>query len=225
MRIAHFALSLLLASSLAQATEYGHYDSKRILAVSETPSGKTYGIEVKYLDQMLNDLGFHAKNYPPQFDTPQDKQRAIQDITMLSGMLDILVNGPNPNPEVLLRAGFLNSLGFNLDIPGSAEKTTSIFQKLFAISPSEPRANYIYGTFLASTTRFKEAIPYLKTALAAGAKDADYALGMTYLALGDKKKALENLEAYRQRSPNDGSIIRLVDALRSGTLEIKKNPN
>lgn len=224
MRIAPFALLFFLASSLAQAAEYGHYETLRILTVSETPSGKKYGIDGKYLEQMLNDLGLHAKNYPTQFDTPQDKQRAIQDVTMLSGMLDILVNAPNPNPELLLRVGFLNSMGYNLDIPGSAEKTTSIFQKLFAISSSEPRANYIYGTFLASTTRFKEAIPYLKTALAGGANDANYALGMTYLSLGDKEKALENLEAYRQRNPNDGNISKLVEALRSGTLEIKRSP-
>jgi len=216
---------MLLASSFTYATEYGHYDPKRILTVSETPSGKKHGIDGKYLDQMLSDLARHAKNYPPQFDTPQDRQRAIQDIKTLSGMLDILVNGPSPNPEILWRAGFLNSMGHNLDISGSAEKASATFQKLLAVSPSDSRGNYMYGTFLAGTGKPKEALPYLEKALAVGVTDAAYALGMTYLTLGNKQKALENLEAYRQRNPNDGNVAKLIDGIRNGKVEIKRSLN
>jgi hypothetical protein len=70
-----FALSVLLISSVANAREYGNYDPKRLLTVSETPSGKKHGFDGAYLDQMLNDLSSHAKNYPPQFDSP-DRRRA-----------------------------------------------------------------------------------------------------------------------------------------------------
>ena len=225
MRIAYFAFSLLFAFSFAQAAEYGSYEPKRILTVTETSSGKTYGIDTKYLDQILNDLGRHAKNYPPQFDTPQDKPRAVQDIKMLSGMLDILINGPSPNPEILWRAGFLNSMGHNLDIAGSAEKTFTIFQKLLAIYPSDPRGNYMYGAFLAGLGKPKEALPYLEKALSVGVTDAAYALGMTHLSLGNKESALVNLEAYRQRNPDDMNIAKLIDAIRNGKVEIKRNPN
>ncbi len=225
MRIALFAFSLLFACSLAQAKGYGSYDPQRMLTVSETPTGKTYGLDTKYLDQMLDDLDLHAKNYPPQFDTLQDQQRAIQDAKILSGMLDILLNEPSPKPDMLLRAGYLNSLGHNLDIPGSAEKSSAIFQRLLAVSPSDPRANYTYGTFLAGIGKFKEAIPYLETATAAGVKEAPYTLGMTHLSLGDKEKALENLETYRQRSPNDGNVSKLIDGIRNGKVELKSTPN
>jgi tetratricopeptide (TPR) repeat protein len=225
MRIAHLAFSLLFAFSLAQAAEYGNYEPKRILMVTETPSGKTYGIDTKYLDQILNDLGRHAKNYPPQFDTPQDKPRAVQDVKMLSGMLDILINGPSPNPEILWRAGFLNSMGHNLDIAGSAEKTSAIFKKLLAMSPSDPRGNYMYGTFLAGVGKPKEALPYLEKALSVGVADASYTLGMVHLSLGNKDSALENLESYKQRNPNDMNVTKLIDAIRNGKVEIKRNPN
>lgn len=225
MRIVLLALLMIVTCSQAHAKEYGNYDPKRMLTVAETPSGKKYGIDGKYLDLMLNDLALHAKNYPARFDTPQDQQRAVQDVKTLSGMLDILVNGPSPNAELLVRAGFLNSIGHNLDIPGSAEKTAAIFQRLLATAPADPRGNYMYGSFLAGAGKSKEALPYLEKALAVGVVDAAYALGMAHLTLGDKQKAIENLEAYKQQRPGDGNVAKLIDGIRSGQVEIKKAPN
>lgn len=212
---------VLLVTTSASATEYGNYDPKRLLTVSETPSGKTYGFDGAYLEQMLNDLSAHAKNYPPQFDTPHDKQRAIQDVKVLSGMLDILINVPSPNPELLIRAGYLNSIGHNLDIAGAAEKAGSIFQRLLTASPSDPRGNYMYGAFLASIGKPMAAIPYLEKALAVGVDDAAYAIGMTYLTLGDKELALKSLEDYKRRKPRDTNVDKLIDAIRNGKIELK----
>lgn len=225
MRIFLLTLSMLLTFPLAYAKEYGNYDLKRMLTVSESPSGKKYGVDNKYLDRMLSDLALHAKNYPPQFDTPQDLQRATRDVKNLSGILDILVNVPSPNPEFLWRAGFLNSMGYNLNISGSAEKTSASFQKLLAASPSDPRGNYMYGTFLAGASKPKEAIPYLEKAISVGVIDAAYALGMAYLILGDKKRALVNLENYRQRNPSDNNITKLIDGIRNGKVEFKRGQN
>lgn len=225
MRPLLIALTLFLPLSFAQAKEYGKYDPKRMLTVTESPSGKRHGLDGRYLDLMMGDLALHAKNYPPQFDTPQDQERASRDAKMLSGMLDILVDAPNPNPEILWRAGFLNSIGHNLDIPGSGEKASAIFQRLLAAEPGHPRGNYLYGTFLASAGKPKDALPYLEKALAAGVTNAGYTLGMTYLSLGDKARALEHLEAHRQRFPNDGNVARLIDAVRNGKVETRKNSN
>lgn len=218
------AILMLLASSFTCAKEYGHHDPKRMLTVAETPAGKKHGLDLRYLDQMLNDLALHARNYPPQFDTAQDRQRAVQDVKMLSGMLDILIAGPSPNAELLARAGFLNSIGHNLDIPGSTEKTAAIFNKLLTAAPADPRGNYMYGAFLAGAGKSREAIPYLEKALAVGIADAAYSLGMAYLTLGDKQKALQHLDVYQQRNPNDGNVAKLIDGIRNGTLEIKRKP-
>jgi len=218
------AVALLLLVSSSHAREYGNYDPKRMLTVSETPAGIRHGFDVAYLDMMLNDLGAHAKNYPPRFDTPGDRQRAARDVKVISGMLDILINVPSPNPELLMRAGFLNSMGHNLDIAGSAEKTMSIFQRLLAAAPSDPRGNYMYGTFLAGAGKPKEALPYLNKALAVGVTDAAYAIGMTYLTLGDKAMALKSLEDYKRRKPDDGNVDKLIDAVRSGKVELNRKP-
>ena len=216
-------LAALIASS-ASAKEYGHYDPKRLVTMTETPAGKKYGFDAAYLDQMLEDLASHAQNYPPQFDTPQDQQRAIQDVKTLSAMLDIVITTPNPTRGFLTRAALLNSMGHNLDIPGSAEKADSIFQRLLVATPADPEINYMYGTFLSGTGKPNEALPYLEKALAGGIADADYSIGMTYLALGDKELALKNLESYAQRRPDDEKVKAFIEAIRDGKVTIKKTP-
>lgn len=222
MRTYLLALAIMFTFSMAYAKEYGNYDPKRMLTASETPSGKKYGIDLVYLDQMLGDLSFHAKNYPPQFDTPQDRQRAIRDVKTLSGMLDILIQGSAPHPDFLIRAGSLNSIGHNLDIAGSGEKTILIFQRLLAAAPNHPSGNFMYGTFLAGVGKSKEALPYLEKALSVGVNDAAYTIGMTYLSLGNKDKAVASLELYRRKNPNDPNVGKLIDAIRNGKIEIKK---
>lgn len=219
-------LAVLIAITVpsASAGEYGNYDLKRLLTVSETPSGKEYGFDSTYLDQVLNNLSGHAKNYPPKFDTPQDQLRATKDVKALSGMLDVLINVPTPNPELLVRAGYVNSIGHNLDIPGAAEKANSIFLRLLAATPSDPRGNYMYGTFLAGSGKAREALPYLEKALSAGVVDAAYAIGMTHLTLGDKEQALKSLEDYKRRKPGDGNVDRLIEAVRNGKIELRRGP-
>lgn len=208
----------------ASAREYGNYDLKRLLTVSETPGGKKYGFDSAYLDQILSDLSAHAKNYPPKFDTPQDQLRAAKDVKALSGMLDVLINVPTPNPELLVRAGYVNSMGHNLDIPGAAEEANSIFLRLLAAAPSDPRGNYMYGTFLAGSGKAREALPYLEKALSAGVVDAAYAIGVTHLTLGDKVQALKSLEDYKRRKPGDGNVDKLIDAVSNGKVELKRGP-
>lgn len=225
MHTSIFALSLFFIVSLAHSKPYGQHDMKRVLTVSESPAGKKQNINIKHLDQVLDDLALHARSYPPQFDTQPDKQRAIQDVKTLSGMLDVILKEPNPSAEFLWRAGFLNSMGHNLDIPGSAEKAAAQFEKLLAASPSDPRGNYLYGAFLAGAGKSKEALPYLKKAISAGLTYANYTAGVAHLSLGDKENALIHLEAYKRQHPKDGKVTQLIDGIRSGKVKIKGTTN
>lgn len=215
------AILVIFITSNASAKEYGNYDPKRLLIVSETATEKKYGLDIAYFDQILKDLSAHANSYPPRFDTPQDKQRATQDAKALSVILDTLINTPTPNPEFLIRAGHVNSIGHNLDIPGAAEKANTIFLQLLDVVPSDPHGNYMYGTFLAGAGQHKEALPYLEKALAVGVTDAEYSIGMTYLFLGDTEQALINLENYKQNTPNNANTDTLIEAIRNGNFELK----
>lgn len=206
----------------AVAKDYGHYDPVLILTVTENSFGRKHGIDTIYLDRILDDLAFHAQNYPPQFDSPQDRQRAVRDIKTLSGMLNILVNGQSPHPDILLRAGHLNSIGYNLDVPGSGERTRTCFKKLFETAPSHPQGNYLYGIFLAGAGKPGEAIPYLERAFRAGVTDAAYSLGMVYISMSEQQRALEYLGIYHQRRPNDKHVVKIIEAIRSGNIKVER---
>ncbi|MBU0752444.1 MAG: hypothetical protein KJ787_05990 [Gammaproteobacteria bacterium] len=219
-------LFLLACSSLIPlpvlAAAYAAYDPQRLLTTTETPAGKKHGLDVAYLDRMLGALASHARNYPPQFDSPQDRQRAVQDVKVLAGMLDALLIGPTPHPELLLRAGLLNGMGHNLDIPGCADKAAAAFGRLLQADPAHARGNLYYGNFLAGSARPRQALPHLEMAAAAGLPEASYSLGMTWLSLGDRQKAIEHLTAYQQRSPSDTAVGRLIEGIRNGKVELKQ---
>jgi hypothetical protein len=135
---------VLFIVSTASAKEYGHYDPQRLLITSETPEGRTSAFNVTYLKQILDDLFLHAKNYPPHFDTLQDRQRATRDAELLSQMLDVMTDSPTATPQILLSAALVNHIGHNLDISGAADKASSIFQRILKVSPSDPKAWTIF---------------------------------------------------------------------------------
>ena len=83
----------------------------------------------------------------------------------------------------------------------------------------------MYGTFLAGVGKPKDALWYLEKGLSLGVTGAAYALGITYLTLGDKEQALRNLGDYKRRKPTDTGVDGLIDAIRSGKLESRRGPN
>lgn len=126
---------------------------------------------------------------------------------------------------MLLRLGYLHTLGHNLDIADSDKKAVDAFTALLVLSPDDRRGNFRYGMFLATTTKVADAIPYLEKAKTLGVVVADYPLGMAYVAVGDRAKALENLETYSKRVPSDGNVVKIIDAVHKGSIEIKNgNP-
>ena len=203
MKRAFNALLLCSISSVVLATEYGHYDPKTVVSLSETTPGKpTVTINVPYFVQMLNDLGSHAGTWPVKFDSIDDRHRAEHDVALLSAQLDTIADNFR-DESMLLRLALLHAVGHNLDIQGSSEKAIAVFDKVLERWPNDPQANYRYGIFLAGTTKNRDAIPLLEKAKSLGVVDADYTLGLTYMGLGDKEKAIANLKSYTARVPGD----------------------
>lgn len=220
MRRLSIILALFLAASTAaSAKEYGTYDLKR-LAVADTAEGDRRACDTAYLDLILDDLALHARNYPATFDAPQDRERAVRDVAVVSNMLDRLVAGPNPDPELLRRAALVNFMGRNLEIIGSGEKADAAFRKLLAVAPADPRGNYLYGMFLAGSGKPKDALPYLEKARSLGIGDAAYSIGMVHFALGNKDKALESLKAYKLSHASDTTIDIIIEGISSGKLKL-----
>jgi tetratricopeptide (TPR) repeat protein len=217
------AFALFQAFTAAYANEYGRYDVKQVVAVSQSSDGQNHAtISFSYLDQIITDLASHAADYPPRFDSPKDLKRAQADVTALSAMLDTLSNGPAPNQQLLLYVGILNSIGHNLDVPATAQRAISAFTRLLQQAPEEPRANFFYGKFLADAGKPNEAIPMLEKAKSLGVANADYVLGIAYMVAGNNEKALENFELYAKRVPNDPNAAKMIDAIRNGNVQLKK---
>jgi tetratricopeptide (TPR) repeat protein len=208
---------------IALAQEYGHYDIKRVASLTETAAGKhSVTVNLVYLNRVLDDLGRHAGTYPVHFQFPDDRQRAERDVSAISGLLDPLSQDFSHNAPLQLRLGLLHAIGFNLDIPGSHEKAVAAFSTMMELTPNDPQANYQYGAFLAATTRKGEGIPFLEKAKSLGAVNADYWLGWSYEALGEKSKAVENFESYIKRVPTDQNAARILDAVRNDKVKVEE---
>ncbi len=217
------AVTSILITNLALAIPYPDNNPKDMLIKQETSTGSKFSIDVAYLDKMLKDLSIHAKNYPVQFDSESDKDKAIRDVKALDYTLSIINESPKSNPSMLLRQAQLNSIGHNLDVAGSAEKADKLFQSIIDITPENSLANYYYGVFLAGSGQASKAIPLLHKAAAANLYDAYFSLGMAYLSMNNTPAALENLEKYKSFSENTSNIDKIIDAIKSGSFKVNRN--
>jgi tetratricopeptide (TPR) repeat protein len=207
-------------ASLAQ--EYGYYQLAKLASVTEAAPGKSsVTVNLSFLTQVVDDLGRHAGGYPANFEFAEDRQRAVNDVTAISKMLDPLTDNSAISAPILLRLAVLHTIGFNLDVPDSFPAARTDFDKLLALTPEDPQANFRYGAFLAATTRKGEGIPYLEKARSLGVANADYWLGFSYEGVGNKAKAVENLEAYTKRVPDDVQAAAVLDAIRNDKFEFK----
>lgn len=219
MLTALVALSVLLPSALPAEDSFGFHERKTCPSVVEVQPERTSFAD--YLDRRLNYLYRRTHDYPPRFDTPQERQRAVTEVTMFSGMLDALNALPAVKAQYLWRAGLLYRIGHNLDIPGAADKADAVYRKLLAMAPRDPGCNYMYGDFLVGSNRAEEALPYLERALSIGGMaDAAYSLGIAYVLLGDKDKALESMETYKSLKP-EADVDKVIELIREDKLRYK----
>jgi tetratricopeptide (TPR) repeat protein len=216
-------LALCHLTVFAQAKEYGHYDIGSVVTVAEAVPGKPSAtVNIAYFVQIMNDLGSHAGTYPPNFDSIDDRHRAEYDVSALSNVLDAIADNFH-DKSMLLRLALLHSVGNNLDIPDSGQKAIAVFDKVLELWPNDPQANYRYGLFLAGTDKYHgNAIPFLEKAKSLGVRDADYPLGITYMSLGEKAKAMENLKSYTTRVPGDENAARVLDAVTHDQVDFKQ---
>lgn len=219
MRLVICTVALCLAAHAAHAAPYGNYDARHLFKPNSQGGAS---IDATALDRQLADLRQHAGNYPPIFDSSDDAISAKHDVTQLIGMMGAAVSGAQVPPELLLRMGMLGAVGHNLDVAGAAAFAQSNFEKLLKTNPQHMQGNLNFGIFLSGTNRAKEAVSFLTKAKSAGLVQASYALGMTYLALNDKAQALVNLRAFQSANPDDLNVAKLIEAIQSGKLEIRK---
>ena len=216
------ALTCAAAQPQKGYVEYGDYDARKCLKVAKAEDGKE-SLDLKCVDGIMDDLARHAKGFPPQFRSKKEQERAERDVKTLSAMFAPIAAKDDAEVEILLRAGFLSSMGHNLDIEGSAEKAINYFERLLKKEPDHVKGNHLYGIFLAATaTKQKESVKYLEKAYQLGVVDAAFTLGFAYLILGDKQKSLEYFEAYVRSRPDDERAKNMIEMIKSGKGEAKR---
>jgi tetratricopeptide (TPR) repeat protein len=221
-------LALAVTAALAlgtrsQSEHFGGYDPQKILIPADPATGKGPAVNVTYLDAWIDELAAHTSIYPPRFDSGNDKIKATDDLALLAGILDTLIDPKQPNVELLRRAAIVNSLEHNLDVQGAAQKANDYFIQLLRIAPDDTQGNWKYGVFLLGAGRPNDAMPYLLKAEKLGIVSATYSLGMAYLMAGDKQKAIEYLEKYHKAVPQDKSIDPLIENLKKGKFKVEKS--
>jgi tetratricopeptide (TPR) repeat protein len=75
--------------------------------------------------------------------------------------------------------------------------------------------------FLAGTGQLDESMPYLNKALSAGILNANFSIGMVYIAKGDKEKALTCLKKYIAANPKDVNASHIIEAIESGNVKVQ----
>lgn len=204
------------------AASYGNYDVRKIVSVREDVNGKKQAdVDIGYLDKITSDLSTHAENYPPRFDNDEDKNKARKDIEQLVHVLGVLKDGGG-DKEIMVRAAHIYSIAHNLDIKDAAEKAKGVYSQLVSRYPDNSNIAYKYGVFLAGIGLLDESMPYLNMALSAGILDANFSIGMIYIARGDKEKALTYLKKYIAINPKDVNASRIVEAIGSGNVKVQR---
>jgi len=196
------------------------------LVTETTPDGKVkQHLDLPVVDGFLHTLSEHADRYPPQFDNDAERTDASDKLTHLTAILAGQDTGDKVDLDILRREAFAYSMSCNMELPEGCSKATLSYRRLLKRTPDEPGANYLYGAFLAGMpSRLHEAEGYLKKALKLGVKRANYTLGVVYLDLNEKQKALEHLQQYAIDFPDDANAPKLIDAIKNGKLKAGKKP-
>ena len=188
-------------------------------------SAKEVEFTLKSIDAALAKIAPHAQNFPPTFASVAERKQTEADLRNLLKMLDAaIVQIPN-NPDLLFRDAFANAMGHNLDFEGCSSKCIAAYEQFLKLKPDDPKGNFYYGGFLASTaTRRQDSIKYLEKALSLGVTDAHYTLAFVYLGQSDKQKALLHLKKYAEANPGETWIKEMITQVEQSNIKIHNEP-
>jgi hypothetical protein len=221
------AVTAAPAAASKSATVHWHYALKDSVVIQTGPDGKTTdSLDLPVVDDLLQTVAHYAGDYPPRFDNAAERADVTDRLTRLIVLLSSVDTGATVNVELLRREAFAFNMGCNLHLRGSCDKTAESYQRLLAMTPDEPAANYLYGVFLSGTaSRLRDAVPYLEKASKLGVKQANFTLATVFLMLHDKDQALSHMQAYSADFPGDANAKQFIAAIQSGKMDLDRTPS
>lgn len=218
--------TLLLAAALAvlasHAAPYQPIDIDTIIVKND--SGQS-SANIGAYAQAVNHLAKHAGDYPPKFDSEEDREKAVKDVQFLAALADMLGESARKQGDiaVLKLNAQLYWIGHNLDQPGLAQQADESFAAWLKHAPDADKAEVSewYGRFLASSAQGERAKPLLQSAYDSGRKESALPLAMVNISQGDKAAAETLLREYTQNFPQDTQAQKLLEAVESGQVEVR----
>ncbi|MGF6148507.1 Putative Zn-dependent protease, contains TPR repeats [Kingella potus] len=218
--------AILLASfGIAFAAPYLQHNVKQSVLAGQRFNGPA-------ADKIFNDLAGHAGNYPVRFDNAADQKRAARDAGELLNIFRALIETDIVKPSdgnylpMLHHTARLAWIAHNLDVQGAAQTADGYYRKLLSVQPQAQRAQTLgeYGSFLASANQPDAALRMLRQAVDGGNAASRKTLAAVLLTKGQKEQALREIRAYVKQYPQDGEAKRMLEAVQSGRVEVKRVP-
>ncbi len=187
-------------------------------------------ISLSEIDATLAVIVPHARGYPPNFASDEQRLEITGKLRDLLSLLDAASRGYPDDNELLFRVAFANAMGHILDVPGCDQRAIAAFERLLGREPGNKRANFYYGIFLSQTTLSAKSIPFLQRAVELGMPQAHKNLGYVYMAQRDAERALVEYKAYLAVDPDNAEVKKIISELERkgisafGTTTIRSSP-
>lgn len=173
-------------------------------------------LDVSIVDDFIATAMPMARHYPPVFPNKTVRYYTTQRLKELTAWMENYARDPNASYDVLLRAAKLNLMGRNLD-QGSDYAIRAGDYIARAIKQKDTgEANFLYGMMLAEGGGFNEGEKYLDKAAKMGYAEAYQSMAQSDLLNDKKDKALQRLNDFKAKYPNDPYIDRQLAIVNSG---------
>ena len=172
-------------------------------------------VDITEIDDFLQLVQGKARHYPPRFTERQERKGFELKLKEVTQQLDTLASKDNASFDVLVRAFKASVMARNLDL-GSVYTTKSLAyaQRILKINQEDPEANFWFGFALSEGGGQREAMPYLDKAMKAGVQEAYLATANNYIAMEQKKNAVQTLKNYKLKYPQEAEVAdRLINEI------------
>jgi tetratricopeptide (TPR) repeat protein len=182
-------------------------------------SGPTGKLEAVRVEEFVAWVEPFIKQYPPHFKDETNKKQVVEATRRVVSELDATDLSSVTEQQLVTDAAFIYAMAHNINL-GTAPKAKRTFERAISLNPDDPRTNYLFGMFLASTQTFHfESLPYLEKAFALGEKDSQFTIGLLLVEKGEREKGLAMLEACAERHPESEHIRKVIESIKNGSLE------
>lgn len=164
-------------------------------------------IDITEIDDFLQLVEGKARHYPPRFSERQERRGFEAKLKEVTQQLDTLAANENASFDMLMRAFKASVMARNLDL-GSVYTTRSLnyAQRILKINQEDAEANFWFGFGLSEGGGHREAIPYLDKAMKAGVQEAYLSAANNYIAMEQKKNAVQTLKNYKIKYPQEAEV-------------------